>query len=116
MSVAQGAALAAIANQLATALDSYESEIEVMAAHPQDPEAYRRVSGRMDQMRLYASALPQLSVPWVELLIRHFELMHGIWQLQQHKIKSDELSVLREQHRSSVMSVSSRVRLIFTQH
>jgi hypothetical protein len=116
MSVAQGAALAAIASQLAAALDFYESEIETMTAHPQDLDAYRRVSGRMDQMRLYVSALPQLSVPWVELLIRHFELTHGIWQLQQHKIKPHDLVALRDQHQEAVLLVTSRLRMVLRQH
>jgi nucleotide-binding universal stress UspA family protein len=116
MSVSQGAALTAIASQLASALVAYETEIDSMAAQPQDLDAYRRVSGRMDQMRLYASAMPQLSVPWVELLIRHFELTHGIWQLQQDRIKDADLIVLRHQHHEAVQSVSSHVRKVLACH
>jgi len=116
MSVSHGAALTAIASQLVAALDVYEEEISCMAARPQDLEAYRRVSGRMDQMRLYAGTLPQLSVPWVELLIRHFEFTHGIWQLQQNRIALEELHPLREQHRQSVEAVSSRLRQFIALH
>jgi hypothetical protein len=54
-----------------------------MLGAPRDAAQYRRVSGHIDNMRLYASALPDVSVAWVEVLIRHFELTHGLWRGQQ---------------------------------
>jgi hypothetical protein len=108
--------MAAIASQLAGALDAYESEVASMAARPEDLGAYRQVSERMDQMRLYAGALPELSVPWAELLIRHFEFTHGVWQLQQQKIKADALEALRAQHHAAVVSVSARLRQLVALH
>ena len=45
-----------------------------------DPELYRRVTGHVDAMRLHAAELPSLSVAWAEVMICHFELMHGVWR------------------------------------
>jgi hypothetical protein len=78
MSASQAPALSAVAFQLAAALDAYEQDVAGMVRVPFDPELYQRVSRRMDEMRLYAASLP-LSGAWVEVMIRHFELVHGIW-------------------------------------
>ena len=80
MSVSQAPALSAIAFQLAAALDAYELDIGLLVRAPTDPEVYHRVSRAMDQMRMYAAALPSLAVPWVEVMIRHFELTHALWR------------------------------------
>jgi 7-keto-8-aminopelargonate synthetase-like enzyme len=89
MSASQAQALSAIAFQLATALQAYEEEVAAMVAAPLDAEQYQRVSKRMDEMRMYATALPPLSVAWVEVLIRHFELTHGLWRAQQYRDATD---------------------------
>lgn len=82
MSAAQAPALSAIAFQLAAALDVYEQDVALLVRTPLDPEIYHRVGGHMDQMRMYAAALPSVAVPWVEVMIRHFELTHGQWRQQ----------------------------------
>ena len=82
MSASQAHALSAIAFQLAAALEAYEEDVAAMVHAPRDPEIYHRVTRKMDEMRLYAAALPQVSVAWVEVMIRHFELTHGMWRAQ----------------------------------
>ena len=109
MSIAQGPALTAIAFQLAAALDAYEVEVEGLLSHSNDLELYRKVSARMDEMRLYASALPHVAVPWVEVLIRHFELTHGLWQVYQAKMGVDELAEVRRLHRGAVGTLQQRL-------
>jgi hypothetical protein len=83
MSASQGSALSAIAFQLAAALEAYEADVATLLRAPLDPELYQRVSRHVDNMRMYSGALPALSVAWVEVLIRHFELTHGLWRVQQ---------------------------------
>ncbi|MDB5898650.1 MAG: hypothetical protein JWP22_4329 [Ramlibacter sp.] len=83
MSASQAHAFGAIAFQLAATLETYEKEVEGMLKCPFDADQYRRVSAHIDDMRLYASALPEVSVAWVEVLIRHFELTHHLWRVQQ---------------------------------
>jgi hypothetical protein len=82
MSASHFQALSAIAFQLAATLETYEADVAKMVKAPLDAELYRRVSSHVDQMRMYAAALPPLSVAWVEVLIRHFEFTHGLWRSQ----------------------------------
>jgi hypothetical protein len=101
-------ALTAIAFQLAAALDAYEQDVSALVATSFDPERYRRVSRHMDAMRMYAAALPSLSVPWVELMIRHFELTHALWRAQKDPAAAGELDPLLEQVRSAAQALSLR--------
>jgi hypothetical protein len=78
MSASDSKALRAISQQFAAALVAYEAELDALLRVPGDPEKYRLVSARMDEMRMYAHALPSVSVAWIELLIRHFEVTHGL--------------------------------------
>jgi hypothetical protein len=70
----------AIAFQLSSRLDAYGRDVGAMLVVPFDPELYRRVTGHVDAMRLYAAELPSVSVAWTEVMICHFELMHGLWR------------------------------------
>ena len=106
MSVSQAPALSAIAFQLAAALDAYEQDIAQLVRGPFDPDAYERARRDMDQMRMYAAALPSLSVAWVEVMIRHFELTHGIWRLQKDPEDGCDLQQLQLQLRSAVQRLA----------
>jgi hypothetical protein len=100
MSASQASAATAIAFQLIGALEAYKAEVEQLAAPRADPEAYHRLRLRLDEMRRYSVELPSLSVAWVELLIRHFELAHALWKLQQGEIARDAVAALHDNHRS----------------
>ena len=71
----------AIAFQLSSRLDDYGRDVGAMLLVPFDPDLYRRVTGHVDAMRLYAAELPSVSVAWTEVMICHFELMHGLWRM-----------------------------------
>lgn len=96
MSASDSKALGAISQQFAAALVAYEAELDALLRVPGDPETYRRASARMDEMRMYAHALPSVSVAWIELLIRHFELTHGLNRSAQAGAPAD-LELLRAQ-------------------
>jgi hypothetical protein len=98
MSASQADALSAIAFQLSVALEAYEREVAGMVRAPLDPEQYRCVSRRMDEMRMYSAALPSVSVAWVEVTIRHFELLQGIWTGAQQG--TPDPARLEESHRA----------------
>ena len=95
MSASQAHALSAIGFQLAATLDAYEQDVCALVAGGFDSERYRRLSRHMDEMRMYSAALPAVSVAWVEVMIRHFELTHELWRVQQSGPRSAEL---REVH------------------
>jgi hypothetical protein len=108
MSAAQFPALSAIAFQLAAAVERYDEEVAVMLHAPRDADAYQRVSRRMDEMRMYAAALPPVAVAWVELMIRHFELTHGLWRAQQDPASQVELAGYQRRLREAVSSLSRK--------
>jgi hypothetical protein len=74
--------LDAIALQLVAALERYATDTAQMVANWPDFERYRSVSEQIEQIRMYASALPEARVQWVELLIAHSELVHLLWRVQ----------------------------------
>jgi hypothetical protein len=108
MSASQAHALGAIAYQFASALEAYEAEVEVMLANPAAPDAYLRVSRRMDEMRMYSAALRPVAAAWVELMIRHFELTHGMWRLQQDGAAEVDLIALRQQLSEAALRLSRK--------
>ena len=112
MSAPDAQALSAVAFQLAAALDAYEQDIATLVRGPFDTDAYQRASRQMDHMRMYAAALPMLSVAWVEVMIRHFELTHGIWRLQKEPGQGMDLAQLHAQLRSAVERLSRKCMLL----
>jgi hypothetical protein len=109
MSASQAHALSAIAFQLAAALDGYEQEVAALLRGPFDPDLYQRVSRRMDEMRLYAASLPSVSVAWVEVMIRHFELLHGLWKgVQDPAADASRLQVLHRDLGDAVQRLSRK--------
>jgi hypothetical protein len=70
-----------------------------------DPELYRAVSRRMDEMRMYAAGLPELSVGWVEVMIRHFEITHCLWRLQRGGSEAQALDEVRRHQRQAVRTL-----------
>lgn len=101
-------ALSAVAFQLAAALDAYERDVARLVRGPFDMDAYQRASRHMDQMRLYAATLPMVSVAWVEVMIRHFELTHGMWRLQKNPADPVDLQLLHERLRDALQRLSRK--------
>ena len=108
MSAFDAPALSVIAFQLAAALDAYEQDIAQLVRGPADPDAYRRASCHMDAMRMYAASLPMLSVAWAEVMIRHFELTHGIWRLQKDPADGPDLQQLHAALREAVRRLADK--------
>lgn len=109
MSISQGAALSAIAFQFAAALESYDRDAGRLVEAHGDLDLYQALVRGMDEMRCYATALPDCAVPWVEVMIRHFELTHTLWHVQQGKAVLRELQDAREAHAGAVRFLSQRL-------
>src|SRR5215217_723115 len=82
MSAAQSNALDAIGFQLVAALEQYELDVTAMIECWPELERYREVSEQVERIRMYSSALSEVRVQWVELLIAHSELVHFLWKVQ----------------------------------
>ena len=113
MSASQLPAQTAVAFQFAAALENYERDLRAMVVPGFNPEVCARIAQQMDQMRLYATSLPKLSVPWVEVLIRHFELTHALWQHQRGQLEWKRVSLLHVDQQGAVERLHKQcVRLI----
>lgn len=110
MSASHASALDAIAFQLVAALENYEAAVERMLAGWPDLEGYREVSDRVEKIRLYSSALPDLRVQWVEVLISHAELVHFLWRMQyaDRDAARAQIGGVREQHGHAVRALRER--------
>jgi hypothetical protein len=91
MSAHPAPALDSITLMLSAALDRYESDVaELLAAWP-DTLSYTAVSSGIDMVRQYSNALPQLSLPFVMLLIAHAELIQFLWCPGDDPAQGDEV-------------------------
>ena len=110
MSAHHAPALDAIAFQLAAALERYEQDVAAMVDSWLDMDLYTQVSEQIEQIRMYSTALPQLSVQWAELLIAHAELVHSLWRLRfrDDPVDRGKLDDARARHSACVESLKSR--------
>lgn len=107
MTASHAPLLDAIAFQLAAALERYEQDVGALTRSWLDMDLYREVSEQVDQIRLYSASLPQLSVPWVELLIAHAELIHQMWRAQNARAVpgEDTFAQTHERHARAVRTL-----------
>jgi hypothetical protein len=108
MSASHAPALDAIAFQLAAALEEYEHAADAMVNEWPDQDRYRTVSSQIETIRMYTSALPELRVPWVELLISHAELVHMLWKGHYGGGFPEPLEAVCERHSYAMASLRSR--------
>ena len=110
MSASHAPALDAIALQLVAALEQYDRDVTAMVDTWLDLDRYHAASDQVEQVRLYAGALPALGVHWMELLIAHAELVHSLWRLRFQEVEADRLLLeeVRERHARCVESLRLR--------
>lgn len=105
----------AIAFQLAAALEQYEPCVDRLVARGYDPELYASMTKQFDQMRLYASSLPVVSVAWVALMISRFELTHTLWKHLKGEAEA-KLDDVHAQHKRDVAALKERCRRLITRN
>jgi hypothetical protein len=112
MSAFEAPALDAIAMQLVAALDEYELDTATMIAAWPNLEHYAAVSEKVETIRMFCAALPEVSVPWVELLIAHAELVHHLWRVQYALVKlhdaGSQMATVRERHAAAIGALRNR--------
>ena len=110
MSAAQSNALDAIGFQLLAALEKYEADVAAMIASWPDLERYHAVSEQVEHIRMYSSALQDVRVQWVEVLITHAELVHFLWKAQYGKPDGtpERIGTVRAHHADAVLALRNR--------
>lgn len=113
MSGSDPQAIEATARHLVAALEEYERDARALVATWLDMDLYTTVSAEIDELKLCCSALPNLSVPWVSLLISHAELVHCLWRSTQPRPpQPDEVERRLEEHLECVRWLHARAERI----
>ena len=73
----------AAALEVEAALEAYETHVRRLVHSWLDMDLYRHVSAEIDEIRSFCMLLPELSIPWVALLVSHAELVHCLWRSDQ---------------------------------
>lgn len=94
----------AITFALAAALEKYGMDMDRLVDTWLDMELYGVVSQEVEEIRLLAASGPTLSVPWVELLIAHAELIHCLWR-RQFAAGDPRVDELRVRHAEAVATL-----------
>jgi hypothetical protein len=104
MSASSAPAMRAVAIQLADALDRYQNDFDVMLGACMDSTHYRKVTTELHDIRRMKGSLPELSEEMADVLIRHVEMMHAVWNVQLHPSQAHlcNLRSLRFRHRQAV--------------
>jgi hypothetical protein len=110
MSAPPSEVLQAVALQLVEALEQYGEDSERMVEGWPDLELYRCVSDQVEAIRQYSSALPEVRVQWVELLIAHAELIHFLWRLKYGESKDVQAQIesVRQHHVDCIAALRRR--------
>jgi len=90
-----------VALQLLAALDAYDRNLMPLA-RGYDPEHYALLSRQFDELRLYAATLPELSVPWVGVLVSRTELTFNLFKAQKDEDARKRVAAFIERHRLAV--------------
>jgi hypothetical protein len=117
MSASHAPLVDVIVFQLMATLEQYELDVERLVASWLDMECYREVSERIEAIRGYSAALPQLSAQWVELLIAHAELVHCLWRSQNLRSAEREplVAAALRQHGTCIRTLHERCRTLLLQ-
>jgi hypothetical protein len=104
MSASSAPAMRAVALQLAAALDRYQQDFDTMLGAGSDSVHYREVTRELHDIRQMKGSLPELSEEMADVLIRHVEMMHAVWNVQLHPSQAHQcnLRTLRLRHRQAV--------------
>lgn len=102
MSATQAGAITSVALQLLKELDAYAKEAGQLTTERVDPEAYHRMRLHLDATRLFVHDVPGVSASWVEVLIRHFELAHVRWKLEQGQADAGAVEPVAAEHAAAV--------------
>jgi hypothetical protein len=112
MSATRAGAVTAIAFELMNVLDAYAREAAQLTCERVDPGAYHRMRMHFDAMRGCVQDMPGLGAGWVELLIRHFELAHVRWEMEQGQAHPASVELVACEHAGSVQRLRTLCALV----
>lgn len=113
MSGCECQAMHATAAEIGAWLAAYEAHVRELVFTWLDMELYRTVSDEVDALRALCAERPELSVPWVALLVSHAELVHCLWRRGQpgQRPDSGELQQRLREHLQCIARLAERSRV-----
>lgn len=99
---------AAIARQLSQELRTYDDKLRELLQRRWDPELYRELSDRFDDMQMQAQLLPALAASWTDLLISRVDLTHALWMLSAPSRINGRVVAYHAQHRVLIEEVRGK--------
>lgn len=112
MSASECQVMEATAVEVVASLDAYERHVRQLVFTWLDMDLYGTVSAEIDTIRLCCAAMPELSVPWVALLVSHAELVHCLWRSGQpgQHLATGELQRHLQEHLQCIATLAERSR------
>ena len=106
-------AIQATAQEVEASLAAYATHVRELVFTWLDMELYHTVSAEIDEIRAACAGRPELSVPWVALLVSHAELVHCLWRRGQpgERPGSGEVQQLLREHLQCIARLGERSRL-----
>ena len=96
---------AAIASELVRQLTAYEDGMRELLQRLWDPDLYRQLSDRFDEMQMHATLLPKLAGSWTELLITRVDLTHALWTLTSPSRMNGKVVAFHAKHKVLIEEV-----------
>lgn len=95
--------------QIVAELEVYERHAEDLAQTWLDMERYATFSRQADQLKNWCASVPELTGPWVSLLIAHADLVFGLWRMGERPVTDcPEVRACLGKHREAVEGLRSR--------
>jgi hypothetical protein len=99
-----------VALRFLAALDLYEAHVTLLVEQGWDPVAYLQASSAFEQLRALAARLPDLRVPWVDVLVTRFEVAAILLDLK-HTPRPDALLAESDaNHRQAIAALRAAIR------
>ena len=113
MTAGECSAMQATAGDVEASLAAYERHVRQLVYTWLDMDLYQLVSAEIDALRKACAGFPQLSVPWVELLVSHAELVHCLWRSSQptRRPAQGELQQRLQEHLRCIAVLGQQLRL-----
>lgn len=101
----QGATPAAMAFQVAVALESYEQDLDQFVSAPLEPGLLWVAGNALERVKALAGAQSGLAVPLVDLMISHAQVTQAYSDLQSGRSDGSDCRRLYKQHCHKVESM-----------
>lgn len=114
-SLRSGATPAAMAFQIAVALESYQQDLDHFVSAPLESGLLRVAGDSLERMKSLVGTQPDLTLRLLELIISHAEVTQAYGKLTSERKSASDLTVLFQHHCARIESMRHRCCLQMVQ-